>query len=110
MLKKIVVVVAVAIFAFTCSAVVFAAEPKKAEKQTEKQAKQWFVLKDKAGKCSVRQEKGPTPTTIAGPFATKEEAMKVKEEKCPKPEKKAPEKKTLDKKTLEKKAPEKKTP
>jgi hypothetical protein len=104
MLKRIVVLVAVAIFALTCSLCAFAAE-KKPEKQTEKQTKQWFVLKDKNGKCSVHQEKAPTPTTIAGPFATKEEAVKAKEEKCPKPEKKG-----TEKKTIEKKAPEKKTP
>lgn len=104
MLKKSVMLMAVAIFALTCGLCAFAAE-KKAEKQTEKQTKQWFVLKDKNGKCSVHQEKGPTPTTIAGPFATKEEAVKAKEEKCPKPEKKGTEKKTLEKKTLEKKTP-----
>lgn len=53
--------------------------------------KQWYVLKNKNGVCSVKQLKDKSPTTIAGPFANKAEATKAKEEKCPKPEKqKAP--------------------
>jgi hypothetical protein len=100
MLKKVIILSAVAIFALTCALCAFAAE-----KQVEKQTKQWFVLKDKNGKCSVHQEKGTTPKTIAGPFATREEAVKAKEKECPKPEKKAPEKKTLEKKMPEKKTP-----
>ncbi|MCX5862873.1 MAG: hypothetical protein WCG29_06485 [Desulfomonile sp.] len=47
--------------------------------------KQWFVIKDSKGVCSVRQLQGTSPKTIAGPFATKVEATKAKEEKCPKP-------------------------
>jgi len=100
MLKRAVLLMAVAIFALTCTLCAFAAE-----KQVEKKAKQWFVLKDKNGKCSVHQEKGPTPKSIAGPFATREEAVKAKEKECPKPEKKAPEKKMPEKKTFEKKTP-----
>lgn len=57
------------------------------------EAMQWYVLKDKNGVCSVRQLKAKTDKTIAGPYATKQEATKAKEEKCPKPEKKKDEKK-----------------
>jgi hypothetical protein len=46
--------------------------------------KQWYVSKDKTGKCSVRQLKDKTASVIAGPFASKEAAKKAKEEKCPK--------------------------
>jgi len=47
--------------------------------------KQWVVIKDSTGKCSVKQtSKGKTPKTIAGPFATKEEAKKAKDKECPK--------------------------
>jgi len=49
--------------------------------------KQWYVLKNKNGVCSVKQLKEKSPTTIAGPFATKADAQKAKDEKCPKPEK-----------------------
>jgi hypothetical protein len=48
------------------------------------QAKQWFVNKDRNGKCSVHQQKAKTATTIAGPFGTKDEATKAKEKECPK--------------------------
>ena len=51
--------------------------------------KQWVVVKDSKGKCSVRSTtKGKTPKTIEGPFATKDEAQKAKAKACPKPEKK----------------------
>jgi hypothetical protein len=43
----------------------------------------WVVIQDKTGKCSVKNVKGETPKTIAGPFATKEEAERAKAEKCP---------------------------
>jgi hypothetical protein len=89
--KKIVVLVAVAIFALTCSLCVFAAE--------KKAAKQWWVIKDKKGVCKVIQAKDKTPAYLAGPFPTKEAAAKAKEEKCPKPAKKAPPKKAPMKKT-----------
>ena len=57
--------------------------------------KSWFVQKDKNGVCSVHQLKAKTDKTIAGPFPTKDAAMKAKAEKCPKAEKKTkPEKKT----------------
>jgi hypothetical protein len=56
---------------------------------------QWGVIKDKKGKCKVIQivtfqsEKGPlTPKTVAGPFATKDEAYKAMKETCPPAEKK----------------------
>jgi hypothetical protein len=51
------------------------------------QAKQWFVIKDKNGKCSVHQLKAKTDKTIAGPFATKDEAQKAKAKECPKKDK-----------------------
>jgi hypothetical protein len=55
--------------------------------------KSWFVQKDKNGVCSVHQLKAKTDKTIAGPFPTKDAAMKAKEEKCPKKSEKTPEKK-----------------
>lgn len=51
------------------------------------QAKQWYVIKDKRGVCSVHQLKAKTEKTIAGPFATKDEAKKAKDKECPKKEK-----------------------
>ena len=48
-------------------------------------ASQWCLDKDKRDRCSVRECKAATKTTIAGPFATKQEAMKAKEDKCGKP-------------------------
>jgi len=51
------------------------------------QAKQWYVQKDKRGVCSVHQLKAKTAKTIAGPFATKDEAQKAKAKECPKKEK-----------------------
>ncbi len=52
-------------------------------------AEEWAVIKDSSGKCSVRSVKKATPKTIAGPFKSKAEAEKAKQEKCPKPEKKS---------------------
>lgn len=51
------------------------------------QAKQWYVQKDKRGVCSVHQLKAKTDKTIAGPFATKDEAKKAKDKECPKKDK-----------------------
>ncbi len=43
-------------------------------------AEQWCLDKNVKGVCSVREcPKGKTKTTIAGPFASREEAMKAKE-------------------------------
>jgi hypothetical protein len=70
-MKTILSILIAIIFTFGSSAVLYAAD-------------QWVVIKDSAGKCSVRQTKGKTPKTIAGPFATKAEAEKAKGEKCPK--------------------------
>ena len=42
----------------------------------------YVVIKDKNGKCSVRESDHKTPKTIAGPFKTKEEAVKAKEKEC----------------------------
>jgi len=87
MLKKAVVLMAVAVFALTCTLCAFAAE------------KQWYVIKDKKGVCKVIQAKEKTPAYLAGPYPSKDAARKAKEEKCPKPEKKAPEKKIPEKKS-----------
>jgi hypothetical protein len=47
--------------------------------------KQWVVVKDSKGNCSVRSTtKGKTPKTVEGPFATKAEAEKAKATACPK--------------------------
>ena len=42
----------------------------------------YVVIKDKNGRCSVRESDHKTPKTIAGPFKTKEEAEKAKEKLC----------------------------
>lgn len=76
-LKKIAVLTVVIIFALGSGLALAAAE------------KSWFVQKDKNGVCSVHQLKAKTDKTIAGPFPTKDAAMKAKAEKCPKPEKKS---------------------
>ncbi|MFH1115238.1 MAG: hypothetical protein V1792_15115 [Pseudomonadota bacterium] len=44
----------------------------------------WVVIKDSKGVCKVVQAKDKTPKTIAGPFATKDEALKAKAAKCDK--------------------------
>ena len=70
-LKKIAVLTIVIIFALGSGLALAAAE------------KSWFVQKDKNGVCSVHQLKAKTDKTIAGPFPTKDAAMKAKTEKCP---------------------------
>ncbi|MCA1961760.1 MAG: hypothetical protein LDL33_13310 [Desulfomonile sp.] len=77
-MKKFLILMALALFVFTSTAALA--------------ADQYFVLKDKNNKCYVKKLKAQTPATIAGPFASKAEADKVKAEKCPKPAK-APDKK-----------------
>jgi len=42
----------------------------------------YFVIKDENGVCKVIQANEKTPKTIAGPFKTKEEAEKAKEQLC----------------------------
>ncbi len=42
----------------------------------------YVVLKDKNGICKVIESAHKTPKTIAGPFKTKEEAVKAKEKEC----------------------------
>ncbi len=44
----------------------------------------YVVIKDKKGVCKVIKAKEKTPSTIAGPFKTKEEAKKAKGKECPK--------------------------
>ncbi len=47
------------------------------------------VIKDKHGVCKVIKSDHKTPKTIAGPFASKDEAKKVKDKECPKENKPA---------------------
>ncbi len=68
--RKAVVMAVVTLFLFV-SGLAFAAE------------KKWVVIQDAKGVCKVIQAKEKTPKTIAGPFATKDEAMKAKAAKCP---------------------------
>ncbi|MFH0822522.1 MAG: hypothetical protein V2B18_07200 [Pseudomonadota bacterium] len=49
----------------------------------DKGTKPWFVIKAKDGSCRVLQAADKTPKTIAGPFATRDMAEKMKDEKCP---------------------------
>ncbi len=44
----------------------------------------YVVIKDKNGVCKVIKAQEKTPATIAGPFKTKEEAVKAKEKECAK--------------------------
>jgi hypothetical protein len=44
----------------------------------------YVVIKDKNGICKVIKAKDKAPATIAGPFKTKEEAVKAKEKECAK--------------------------
>jgi len=81
LMKKVVIGLTIAAFLVSCGFAVAA------EKPAAKAEKQWYVLKDVKGRCSVRELKDKSPTTIAGPYATKEAAHKAKDEKCPKVEK-----------------------
>lgn len=72
-MKKLVVFLMVTVFALV-SGLAFAAD-------------KYVVIKDKKGVCKVVKAKDKTAKTIAGPFATKAEAQKAKEEKCPKKKK-----------------------
>ena len=49
-------------------------------------AESYVVIKDKNGVCKVIKAVEKTPKTIAGPFKSKEEAMKAKERECGKAE------------------------
>ncbi|MDQ7784641.1 MAG: hypothetical protein RDU20_17280 [Desulfomonilaceae bacterium] len=69
--KRAIGVLVVAVFLFV-SGPAFAADEK------------WVVIKDSKGVCKVIKAKEKTPKTIAGPFASKDEANKAKEAKCPK--------------------------
>jgi hypothetical protein len=40
--------------------------------------KEWFLLRSKTGSVRVVQAKRKTPKTVAGPFATKEEAYRAR--------------------------------
>jgi hypothetical protein len=65
---------------------------KKEMKKDVKKAGQWCVIKyqtkDKKTVCKVVECKGKTPKTIAGPFKSKDEALKAKEKSCPPAKKK----------------------
>ncbi len=76
-LKKIVVLTVVIIFALVAGLALAA-------------GKSYCVIKDKNNVCKVIKCDKATPHTIdgGGPFPTKEAAEKVKKDKCPKPEKK----------------------
>jgi hypothetical protein len=88
-LKRCVVMVILALFA--CSpALSLAAD------------KQFFIIKDKKGRCYVKEMEKKSPKTIAGPYTTKDEAEKAKDKECAKAEDKKP---TDDKKPT---GPEKK--
>ena len=84
--RNTVIFLVVAVFSLMSA---FALAADKPEKQL-KSEKQWVVIKDKNGKCSVRAvTHGKTEKTIAGPFATKELAEAAKAKECPKTEKPA---------------------
>lgn len=68
--RKAAIMLVVTVFLFV-SGLSFAAE------------KKWVVIQDSKGNCKVIQAADKTPKTIAGPFATKDEAMKAKAAKCP---------------------------
>lgn len=59
---------------------------KKEMKQGAKKAGQWCVIKyqtkDKKTVCKVVECKGKTPKTVAGPFKSKDQAIKAKEKSC----------------------------
>jgi len=57
-------------------------------------ADQHLIVKDKSGKCKLEVFKADKGTIIAGPFDSKEDAVKALREKCPEAAKKPTEKKT----------------
>jgi hypothetical protein len=82
--RKTVVFFVVAVFSLISVIALAADKPDKPMKSE----KQWVVIKDKNGKCSVHETtKGKTPKTIAGPFATKDQAEAEKAKLCPPKEK-----------------------
>ena len=84
-MKKLLVFLTVVVFALTASFGLAA-------------GKSWFIIKDKNGVCKVIEAEKKTPKTIAGPFASKDAAVKAKEKKCPAaPAKKADPKKSKKK-------------
>jgi hypothetical protein len=40
-------------------------------------AEQWFVVKNKAGVCSIWKTKAGTPVIIGGPYSNKDDARKA---------------------------------
>jgi len=89
--RNTVIFLVVAVFSLT-SAIALAQQK---QEKPQKQEKQWVVIKDKNGKCSVRAvTHGKTEKTIAGPFATKELAEAAKAKECPKVEKPGKKKET----------------
>jgi hypothetical protein len=90
--RKTVIFLVIAVFSLTSGLALAAAKQDKAKKAE----KQWVVIKDKNGKCSVRAvTHGKTEKTIAGPFATKELAEAAKAKECPPKAKKSDKKKEM---------------
>ena len=88
--RNTVIFLVVAVFSLTSGLVLAADKPEKQQKQDMK----WWVLKNKKGVCSLHEGKVKTPTTVAGPFATKPEAEAAKAKECP-PKAEKPKKKNL---------------
>lgn len=80
-LKKMFVALCLVAFAFASGPVFAEGQPKAA-----KPGKQYYVIKDSKGRCSIRQLEKKSPKSIAGPYATKDEAQKAKDKECPKKE------------------------
>lgn len=77
--RKTVIFFVVAVFSMISVIALAADKPDKQQKQDMK----WWVLKNKKGVCSLHEGKVKTPTTVAGPFATKPEAEAAKSKECP---------------------------
>jgi organic hydroperoxide reductase OsmC/OhrA len=56
-------------------------------------ADQYFVVKDKSGKCKIEVFRADKGTIIAGPYDSKDEVTKALQDKCPDSVKKPAEKK-----------------
>ncbi len=81
--RKTVIFLVVAVFSLMSVIALAADKPDKPMKSE----KQWVVIKDKNGKCAVRAvTHGKTEKTIAGTFATKDQAEAEKAKVCPKKE------------------------
>ncbi len=70
-MKKLVVLLSIAMFCVTGSLAFGAAGQK------------WYLIKGKDGVCKVIQSEKKTPAAIGGPYKTKANAEKGKAKKCP---------------------------